>query len=112
MFRDRHQLGRCCRVLLSLAGLQRLWTTRGGPTREALGLLEHGGGARLENHGERALLLAAWAFWTNDPRLIDELLPSLDRPRADAIRSLAIACRGGAEAIDAWLTTYEPPTVR
>lgn len=112
MFRDRHQLAHCCRVLLSLAGLQHLWTTRAGPTREALELLEHGGGKRLESPQERALLLAAWAFWTADPRRIDDLMPSLDPPRAHALRSLAMASGAGADAIDAWLTTYEPPTTR
>jgi len=99
-FRDSHQRALACRALLATGGLERFWTER-GPTQEGRALAS-AEGATLALGG-RALLLAAWAFWSGErsPLRFDELV---GLPEAEPIAKLTVATIHGPQAIDAWLT--------
>ncbi len=106
MFRDDEQTARACRTLLASVRRAELWT-RSGPTPEALSLLERDGGPL--SSGERIVLLAAFAFWNGEGGLrLTEVIDSLDVEAADALCSLLIAVKHGADAVDAWIVKHEP----
>jgi hypothetical protein len=99
-FRDSHQRALACRALLATGGLERFWTER-GPTQEGRALAGAEGATLAP--GGRALLLAAWAFWSGErsPLRFDELV---GLPEAEPIAKLAVATIHGPQAVDAWLT--------
>jgi hypothetical protein len=101
LFRDNEQRSRACRALLSTAGLGHLWTAV-GPTDGARAQIADGGACLPPLH--RALLLAAWLFWSEQPSplRVDELLalPEAAVPTC----GLLIAVVYGPKAVDAWLT--------
>ena len=99
-FRDEHQRLHACRALLATGGLERFWTAR-GPTEEARALARANGGALTP--GARALLLAAFAFWTGEANSLrfDELI---GLPEAEPIAKLTTATIYGPRAVDVWLT--------
>ncbi len=99
-FRDPQQRAEACRALLATGGLERLWTSR-GPTAEAQALARQA--PSLLAAGHRALLLAALAFWTDEPVPLrfDELLGLAE---AEPICKLTIAAFYGPQAVDVWLT--------
>lgn len=98
-FRDEEQRLRACRTLLAVGGVDGMWDHR-GPTHAARAALTEHGIALAP--GVRALVLAAWAFWTGEPipLRLDEVL---GLPEAEPILKLAIAAVYGPDAIDAWL---------
>lgn len=98
-FRDDDQRLRACRTLLAAGGVEWLWNER-GPTDAARGIIAADGHPLSAR--ERALLLAAWAFWSGDSsRLRFAELSGL--PEAESIYKLAIATLYGPDAVDAWL---------
>ena len=62
-FRDAQQRSEACRALLATGELGHFWNEQ-GPTEEACALA--GDPSKLPA-GDRALLLAAMAFWTGKP---------------------------------------------
>lgn len=108
MFRDDEQCSRACRTLLAIVRLERLWTPTGGPTAEATAILD-AGGANLPIN-QRALLLAAFAFWNRTGKLsFVEVLDDLDLESSLAVCTLILATWQGTPMIDAWLDYHEPP---
>jgi hypothetical protein len=104
MFRDDKQSARCCRALLAQARMANLWTFD-GPTPRALELLEADGGPL--SSGERVVLLAAFAFWNGRGGLrLSEVVETLDVGPTEALCSLAVAVKGGADDVDDWLFEY------
>ena len=98
-FRDAQQRFEACRALLATGELGRLWTEK-GPTDEASALA--GDPSRLPA-GDRALLLAAFAFWTGKPvpLRLDELIGLQE---SEPICKLTTAAIYGPKAVDVWLT--------
>jgi hypothetical protein len=99
-FRDMQQRVDVCRALLALGvDLKGLWTNE-GPTDKARALGED---SSHLSAGDRALLLAAFAFWSGHavPLRVDELI-GLDE--AEPICKLLTATIYGHKAVDAWLT--------
>ena len=97
--------------MLARIGLGDLWTPT-GPTPKAVVLFEADGGPL--SSGERIMLLAAFAFWNGEGSLllVDVIglvdgIERLDVKHVDALSSLLIAHKYGAEAVDTWLATYE-----
>jgi hypothetical protein len=109
MFRNDEQSARACRALLAKVRLERLWTN-GGPTARAVELLEADGGPL--SSGERIMLLAAFAFWNGGSSLrLAEIIEVLDVGPSDAICSLVLAVKQGADAVEDWLTEHEVPEI-
>jgi hypothetical protein len=98
-FRDAQQRAEACRALLATGELGHLWNER-GPTEDARTLARD---PSALSAGDRALLLAAWAFETGErvPLRVDELL---GLPEAEPICKLITAAVYGYKAIDVWLT--------
>jgi len=98
-FRDEQQRSEACRALLATGELGHLWTER-GPTNEARTLARDPSTLPV---GHRALVLAAWAFWTGErvPLRFDELVGLVE---AEPICKLTTAAFYGPRAIDVWLT--------
>jgi hypothetical protein len=106
MFCDDEQSARACRALLATVRLERLWTAD-GPTPHAIELLEADGGPL--SSGERVVLLAAFAFWNGRGSLrLAEVVEVLDVEPSEAICSLVVAVKQGADAVAEWLADYEP----
>jgi hypothetical protein len=109
MFRNDEQSARACRALLAKARLERLWTS-GGPTAHAVELLEADGGPL--SSGERIVLLAAFAFWNGGGGLrLAEIIEVLDVGPSEAICSLVVAVKLGADAVEDWLAEHEVPEI-
>jgi len=98
-FRDRQQRSEACRALLATGELRHLWTEC-GPTPEARALAYD---PSLLSAGHRALLYAAFSFWSGKPvpLRLDELI---GLPEAEPICKLMTAAVYGPKAIDVWLT--------
>jgi hypothetical protein len=84
---------------LATGDLGHLWKD-GGPTAEAVALLK--GGHDL-HQGQRALLLAAWAFWSGEPVPL-RFHQLIGLGEAEPICKLMIATFYGPRAVDVWLT--------
>ncbi len=109
MFRNDEQSARACRALLAKGRLHRLWTN-GGPTPQAVELLEADGGPL--SSGERIILLAAFAFWNGGGALrLAEIIEVLDVEPSEAVCSLVIAVKQGADAVEDWLSEHEVPEI-
>lgn len=118
MFRNDQQIARAARVLCGrLPRLRDAWTEE-GPSSEALALMEANGGPL--SSGERAMLLAAFTFWngardekTGQGRLaFVDVLDALDGEHMRCLAELMIAAADGADAVDAWLRTWQLRSVR
>jgi hypothetical protein len=98
-FRDPQQRSEACRALLATGELGHFWSDL-GPTEEARSLA--GNPSKLPA-GDRALLLAAMAFWTGKPVPLrfDELI---GLEEAEPICKLTTAASYGPSAVDVWLT--------
>jgi hypothetical protein len=87
--------------LLADEALERLWHET-GPTNAILLRFER------DLHlpaAKQALLLAAWSLWTPIAPSIafGEVVRSLDPAACEALCSLVVAYKRGAEAVDAWI---------
>jgi hypothetical protein len=98
-FRDAQQRSEACRALLATGELGHFWNEQ-GPTEQARALA--GDPSKLPA-GDRALLLAAMAFWTGKPVPLrfDELIGLQE---SEPICKLTTAAIYGPEAVDVWLT--------
>ena len=77
------RLARGCAAILETVRLERLWT-ESGPTAEARALRETGGSSLTPR--ERALLLAAWAFWDGSGGVtLAEVISHMDFERAELV---------------------------
>jgi hypothetical protein len=101
VFRSDAQLARVCRALCADVGLAHLWTDD-GPSDEAIGLRDAGGGPL--SSGERIMVLAAWDVWNSHGSTnLGDVVHRLDGRRLATIGTLLVAVAGGMHAIDAWL---------
>jgi hypothetical protein len=98
-FRDAQQRAEACRALLATGELGHFWNEQ-GPTEEARALAVDP--SKLPA-GDRALLLAAMAFWTGKPVPLrfDELI---GLEESEPICKLTTAAFYGPKAVDVWLT--------
>jgi hypothetical protein len=85
--------------------MEGLWT-QDGPTPRAVALMEQDGGPL--SSGERVLLLAAFALWNGRGSLhLADVIEKLDARPTEALCSLIIAAKCGADDVDAWLAEHE-----
>jgi hypothetical protein len=95
MLTDDQQLARACRTLLVTVHLEHLWTGD-GPTPEASEFLQADAGHI--SSCQRAVLLAAWTFWTGSSGLrLAEVLDQFDADPMEALRLLVMAAQCGEE---------------
>ncbi|WP_394847355.1 hypothetical protein LZC95_07805 [Pendulispora brunnea] len=104
MFSSELQTNRACRALLALMRLEHMWTPK-GPTIDAIDIYQRNGAGLSTS--ERAVFLAAWAFYDRPSPLLFSELFLLGTGATEAICSLLVALARGPREIDKWLGTYE-----
>lgn len=108
-FRDPRQRALACRALCALAGQPDLW----GPTEPTARAAELVRAPSPLSPAERVLVECAWDVWSGaGVAYVADVVAHLDRARLLAVGGLLQAIADGPAAVDAWLQTYQPPTVR
>jgi hypothetical protein len=106
-YRDERQRSAAIVTLLTVAGVEDLWTLR-GPSLEARRRREEPGGLATD---ERIMIAAAWGLWDGTGRLRFADFHRLCKRCFEAISSL-LESDGGPEAVDHWIGQHTRPECR
>jgi len=110
-FRDDVQLARACDALCRRVRTPACWvvTIDGKGASATTYAVDVRDGKVGLSHGERLIVLAAWAFWNGGDNKLPfaELIETLSNDQLEAIFSLALARSEGAAAVDRWLEKNE-----